>query len=73
MNRLRSEIALSLPAIAVSLGGALLADDEAGREVQVSLCDGDSTISVAGLRAGQVLERGDAQHLAGQMTQVWPT
>ena len=56
---------MSPPAIAVSLGGALLADDEAGREVQVSLCDGDSTVSVAGPRAGQVLERGDAQHLAG--------
>ncbi|HET8648130.1 MAG TPA: cytochrome C [Vicinamibacteria bacterium] len=55
---------------AAGLGASLRASDEPGG-VRVSLCDGESTITVPGLAPGQVLARDEAQAVAGQMMQVW--
>jgi thiosulfate dehydrogenase len=55
---------LSAPALAGPPG-----DTEAG--VSVSLCDGESTLTVPGLLPGQALPREEAQKAADRMLQVW--
>jgi thiosulfate dehydrogenase len=41
--------------------------------VSVSLCDGNSSLTIPGLKPGQVLVRGEAQDVADQMMQIWRT
>jgi thiosulfate dehydrogenase len=44
---------------------------ESTADVSVSLCDGESTMTVPGLKPGQELSRDEAQKVADQMLQVW--
>jgi hypothetical protein len=60
--------AVSIPAVALALGGTLRGDTP---DVSVSLCDGESVMTVPGLKPGQVLARAEAQEVAGQMMQIW--
>jgi hypothetical protein len=59
---------LAFPAVT-----ALAGDGPASKEtgVSVSLCDGQSSITLAGLKPGEALARPEAQKAAGQMLQVW--
>jgi thiosulfate dehydrogenase len=60
--------ALSVPALALAVGGTLHGD---APDVSVSLCDGESVMTVPGLKPGMALARDEAQEVAGQMLQVW--
>ncbi len=39
--------------------------------MSVSLCDGNSSLTIPGLKPGQALARGEAQGVAAQMMQIW--
>lgn len=69
----RAFLALALPGAALALAGTLRGDGPAskGEAVNVSLCDGQSSISVPGLAPGQALPRPEAQQLADRMMQAW--
>jgi hypothetical protein len=54
---------------AVLLAGAAARGEEGG--VTVSLCDGESSLTIPGLKPGVVLARVEAQSAADQMMQVW--
>jgi hypothetical protein len=69
MRTLRLVSTLGLVAASAALCASLRAADDAA--VRVSLCDGQGTMAVPGLRPGQELARGEAEALAGQMMQVW--
>ena len=69
-NLKRMLCALSVPALALAVGGTLHGD---APDVEVSLCDGQSVMTVPGLKPGMVLARNEAQEVAGQMLQVWRT
>ena len=69
-NLKRMLCALSVPALALAVGGTLHGD---APDVEVSLCDGQSVMTVPGLKPGMVLARSQAQEVAGQMLQVWRT
>lgn len=60
--------AVSIPVVALAVGGTLHGD---APDVTVSLCDGESVMTVPGLKPGMVLARTEAQGVAGQMLQVW--
>lgn len=70
MTRKRLLATLSLLAVAIALGGSLRAADESNG-VRVSLCDGASAITIAGLEPGRMLARPEAEKVAGEMMQVW--
>jgi thiosulfate dehydrogenase len=54
--------------VAAALGVAR-GDDAKG--VSVSLCDGESTLTIPGLKPGEILPRPQAQDAADQMMQIW--
>ena len=66
-------LALALPGAALALTGTLRGDGPAakGAAVDVSLCDGESTLAVPALAPGEQRPRAEAQKLADQMLQVW--
>jgi hypothetical protein len=66
----------TVAAATFALGGAVLHGDGNGSStegggVTVSLCDGESRITVPGLEPGKVLPPAEARQVAGQMMQVW--
>jgi thiosulfate dehydrogenase len=73
MNRHRSKLLLAaLPVAALALSGTLRGDSTpASDDVSVSLCDGNSSLTIPGLKPGQVLAPAEAQDVAGQMMQIW--
>lgn len=56
---------------AAALAGAVRGDAGASKDVTVSLCDGESSMAVPGLKPGEMLPRERAQEVAGQMLQLW--
>jgi thiosulfate dehydrogenase len=56
---------------AALLGSALLSVARANDDTEVSLCDGQSTLTIPGLRAGEELAPERARQVAGDMIQVW--
>jgi thiosulfate dehydrogenase len=66
-----SLLPLSLPALALALSGTLRGDSTPAEDVSVSLCDGNSSLTIPGLKPGQVLARNEAQGVADQMMQIW--
>ena len=72
MKRFRTLLVLSLPAVALAVSGTLRSDTTpASDDVSVSLCDGNSSLTIPGLKPGQVLARNEAQGVADQMMQIW--
>jgi hypothetical protein len=68
MNARRVTSLLAVPAAALFA----LSDGRASeKDVTVSLCDGDSTMTVPGLKPGQELAPAEAKRVAGEMMQVW--
>lgn len=61
--------------VAVLLLGAVTTASvvRAGDDVTVSLCDGQSTLTLPGLKPGQVLPPDEARKAAGDMLQIWRT
>jgi thiosulfate dehydrogenase len=70
MKRSRTTLLLSLPAVALALSGTLFGDTTPA-DVSVSLCDGNSALTIPGLKPGEVLARPEAQGVADQMMQIW--
>jgi thiosulfate dehydrogenase len=72
-----SILKLASAVFAISLIGALvvsaMARSESGpaKDVKVSLCDGVSTMTVPGLKTGEILTRERAQLVAEQMLLAW--
>ncbi|HSB61253.1 MAG TPA: cytochrome C [Vicinamibacteria bacterium] len=61
-----------LLAVSAALGAAvLLPAARASDDVTVSLCDGESTLTVPGLKPGVELPREEAKKVAADMMQVW--
>ena len=61
-----------LLAVSAALGAAvLLPAARASDDVTVSLCDGESTLTVPGLKPGVELAREEAKNVAADMMQVW--
>jgi hypothetical protein len=52
-------------------GGAFASEEPRSDEVAVSLCDGSSTLTVPGLKPGEVLSPPSAQKVAAQMLEIW--
>jgi len=71
MKRSRTTLLLSLPVLALAVSGTLRSDTTPAEDVSVSLCDGNSSLTIPGLKPGQVLARDDAQGVADQMMQIW--
>jgi thiosulfate dehydrogenase len=69
----RALLALALPGAALALAGTLRGDGPAktGESLNVSLCDGESTLAVPSLAPGTQRSRAEAQQLADQMLQAW--
>ncbi|HET7746170.1 MAG TPA: cytochrome C [Vicinamibacteria bacterium] len=55
--------------VAAMAAGSVRSDDASG--VTVSLCDGESMLTLPGLRPGVALPRAEAQAAADRMMQVW--
>jgi hypothetical protein len=71
-NATRLGLALAVAVLALGLTGPLRGD--AGRSddaLTVSLCDGESTLSIPGLKPGQELSASEARSVAARMMQVW--
>ncbi|HEY6552958.1 MAG TPA: hypothetical protein VI669_06360 [Vicinamibacteria bacterium] len=61
------------PLAVLALAGSTRGDakNATEKDVTVSLCDGESQITVPGLKPGQVLAPADARKVAGDMMQIW--
>ena len=68
MTYRRAACLLGVLAVAVTFG--VVRGDEA-KGVDVSLCDGESTMTIPGLKPGEALPRAAAQDAADQMMQHW--
>lgn len=68
MARLRI-LALAVPL--ALLAGPARSETPADAGTTVSLCDGESTLTLPGLQPGRALSREEAQQAADQMLQVW--
>lgn len=69
-------LALAAPLALLALAAPLRSDSPARTSsskdgVEVSLCDGSSTMKVEGLKAGEAMPRDQAQKTADEMMQVW--
>jgi thiosulfate dehydrogenase len=58
-------------AIGAALAAALALPAVRAAETTVSLCDGESVMSIPGLAPGQVLPPDEARRVAAQMMQIW--
>jgi hypothetical protein len=63
----RASLLLLLPLAALGSGEGRASE----KDVTVSLCDGNSVMTVPGLKPGQELTPADARKVAGDMMQVW--
>jgi hypothetical protein len=63
-------LALTLPGAAARAGGHGRSSSEKAA-VEVSLCDGQSRITIPGLKPGEALPKAEAQQTADRMMQVW--
>jgi thiosulfate dehydrogenase len=63
-------LALTLPGAAALAGGESRSSSDKPA-VEVSLCDGQSSISIPGLKPGEALPRPEAQQTADRMMRVW--
>jgi hypothetical protein len=70
MRTSRASLVLAVPAAALF---ALAEGRAAEKGVTVSLCDGDSVMTLPGLAPGEELAPADARRVAGEMMQVWRT
>ena len=68
MNRRRASVILAVPAAALF---ALAEGRASEKDVTVSLCDGDSVMTLPGLKPGEELAPPEARRVAGEMMQVW--
>ena len=59
------------PATALLLAGSLRGDSPVAKDVSVSLCDGQSQMTVPGLKPGEQLRPAEAQKVAAEMLQIW--
>ncbi len=66
-------VALTIPAAALMLAGTLRGDAPPASKdsVSVALCDGQSTLTIPGLKPGEALARPEAQKVATEMLQIW--
>jgi thiosulfate dehydrogenase len=68
----RAGAALGLASLLAFGAWAVRADDGgSAKDVSVSLCDGESVMSIPGLKPGVILPREKAQQVANEMLQVW--
>jgi hypothetical protein len=61
----------AVPVAGLALSGSLRGDQGATDGVTVSLCDGESVMTIPGLKAGEVVSPERARQLAGDMLQLW--
>jgi hypothetical protein len=72
MSTRRLWLLAATPLFALVLVGTLRGDSTGTeKDVSVSLCDGESTMTVPGLKPGVSLPRAEAQQVASQMLQLW--
>lgn len=70
----RLSLLLMAPLAGLTLAGPLRGDGPAGTAgggVTVDLCDGESTLTLPGLKAGQELPPDEARKVAAEMMQIW--
>jgi len=67
MTSRRASLLLLLPLAALGFGESSASE----KDVTVSLCDGESVMTVPGLKPGQELPPAEAQRVAAQMMQLW--
>ncbi len=70
----RLRLLAAVPVAVLALGGSLRGDSPAAgaeEDVTVSLCDGDSKLTLPGLKPGQELSPVEAQKAASDMMQIW--
>jgi thiosulfate dehydrogenase len=73
MTLRRASVLLLLPLAGLGFSGSLrgVGASAPEKDVTVSLCDGDSAMTVPGLKPGQELPPAEARRLASEMMQVW--
>ena len=74
LNPRRLLLLATAPLAALFVSGSLRGDSPAGpadNDVTVSLCDGNSTLTLPGLKPGQELAPVEAQKAASDMMQIW--
>jgi len=79
MSRIQTRILLVIAASCLAVGssragafdGPASATTKAAPDVTVSLCDGETEMSLPGLKPGEVLPPERAKEVAGQMLQSW--
>jgi hypothetical protein len=71
MNRRRASVLLLVPLAALALSGSLRGDSASEKDVTVSLCDGESVMTLPGLKPGQELAPAEARKAAGEMMSSW--
>ena len=74
MTLRRASLLLVLPLAALGTSSSIHGDGgSAGpaKDVTVSLCDGESVMTLPGLKPGQELPPPEARRVASQMMQVW--
>ncbi len=69
----RKRLLLAAPVAVLALAGSTRGDSKtaAEKDVTVSLCDGESQMTVPGLKPGQVLAPAEARKVAADMMQIW--
>src|SRR5687767_8427333 len=71
MNGSRASVLLLVPLAALALSGSLRGDSAAEKDVTVSLCDGESVMTLPGVKPGQELAPAEARKVAGEMMLSW--
>jgi thiosulfate dehydrogenase len=71
MDRRRASVLLLVPLTALAFSGSLRGGSASEKDVTVSLCDGESVMTVPGLKPGQELPPDRARQVAADMMQSW--
>src|SRR5688572_1771406 len=71
MNGRRASVLVLVPLTALALSGSLRGDSASEKDVTVSLCDGESVMTLPGLKPGQELAPPEARKAAGEMMLSW--